>query len=88
MNPEGETNYVAELRFAGSVPPPAKDLKSRPLYTDREEAFKALAARVRKLPELLKQFEIIVGKQSFTDAELAAQAVTEIMPMADDLAKT
>jgi len=76
--------YVAEIRYAGVAGSDAQ-LGSSTLYADREQAFEALVKKVRRLPELLKEFEVVVGKQVFQDVELAAQSIAGTRPMSDDV---
>jgi hypothetical protein len=88
MNPEtNETNYMADIRFASSVPPPSSQKPRRSLHPTKEEAFEELAVRVKQLPELLKDYEIVVKDRTYTDAEEAALAVEQVRPMAEDLLK-
>ena len=88
MNPEtNETAYMADIRFASSVPPPSSQRPRRSLHPTREEAFDELVVRVKQLPELLTDFEIVVKDQAYTDAEEAARAVEQVCPMSEDLLK-
>ena len=43
--------------------------------------------RVKYLPKLLTEFEIVVKGQTYTDAEDAALAVRHNLPMSDDIAR-
>jgi len=43
---------------------------------------------VKRLPELLKDFEVVVKDKTFTDVDEAAQAVETVRPMSADLPKT
>jgi hypothetical protein len=81
---DGATKYVAEIRYAGVAGSDAQ-LGNSKLYADREQAFEALVIKVRRLPELLKEFEVVVGKQVFQDIELAAQSIASTRPMSDDV---
>ena len=88
VNPEtNETNYMADIRFASSVPPPSSQRPRRSLHPTREEAFDELVVRVRELPDLLKEFEVVVKDRTYTDAEDAARAIETVRPMSEDLLK-
>ena len=88
VNPEtNETNYMADIRFASSVPPPSSQRPRRSLHPTSDEAFEELVVRIRELPELLQEFEIVVKDSTYTDAEEAAQAVETVRPMSEDLVK-
>jgi len=88
MNPEtNETNYMADIRFASSVLPPSSQKPRRSLHPSKEEAFEELVVRVKQLPELLADFEIVVKDQAYTDAEEAARAVEQVRPMSEDFLK-
>ena len=88
MNPEtNETNYMADIRFASTLPPPSSQRPRRSLHPTKEEAFEELVVRVKQLPTLLKDFEIVVKDQTFTDVEEAALAVETVRPMSADLPK-
>jgi hypothetical protein len=80
----GASHYVAEIRYAG-VAASVNQLQNRTLFSDREAAFEALVTKVRRLPELLREFEIVVREQVFQDVELAAQAIATVKPMGDQL---
>jgi len=87
-NPEtNETNYMADIRFVSSVPPPSSQLPRRSLHPTSEEAFEELVVRVKQLPHLLKDFEVVVKDQAYTDAEEAARAVETVRPMSADLSR-
>ena len=89
VNPEtNETNYIADIRFASTLPPPSSQRPRRSLHPTREAAFDELVVRVKRLPELLKDFEVVVKDKTFTDVDEAAQAVETVRPMSADLPKT
>lgn len=88
MNPEtNETNYMADIRFASSLPPPSSRRPQRLLHSTKDEAFKELVFRVKQLPHLLQDFEVVVKDRTFTDANEAAVAVEQLRPMSEDLSK-
>jgi hypothetical protein len=87
-NPEtNETNYVADIRFSSTIPPPLARKPRRSLHETKQEAFAELVAGVKKLPELLQDFEIVVKDKTYTNATEAALAVEQDLPMSEDLAK-
>jgi hypothetical protein len=79
----GRTLYLGEIRYQGSVPPsaPAARPAGQATHEHVEQAFHDLAREVRKLPELIQSFEIVVGGKRYTDAELAARAVEAERPV-------
>lgn len=88
LNPEtNETAYMADIRFASSVPPPSSQRPRRSLHPTQEEAFDELVVRVKQLPELIRDYEIMVKDKAYTDADEAARAVEQVRPMSEDLAK-
>ena len=88
LNPEtNETNYIADIRFSGTLPPPSSRKPRRSLHETKQQAFAELVAQVKKLPELLKDFEIVVKDRTYTDAAEAALAIEHAWPMSEDLAK-
>lgn len=88
VNPEtNETNYVADIRFTSSVPPPSSQRPRRSLHPTRDEAFEELLVRVKELPDLLADYEIVVKDRTFTDVEEAARAIETVRPMSADLPK-
>lgn len=88
LNPEtNETAYMADIRFASSVPPPSSQRPRRSLHPTQEQAFEELVVRVKQLPELFKEYEIVVKDRTYTDVEQAARAIETRRPMSEDLAK-
>ena len=88
LDPEtNEANYMADIRFSGTLPPPSSQKPRRSLHETKEAAFEELVSRVKELPKLLKDFQIVVKDQTFTDADEAALAVEHARPMSDDLAR-
>jgi hypothetical protein len=81
-----ETNYMADIRFVSTLPPPKSQKPRRSLHATKEAAFAELVVRVKQLPDLIKDFEIVVKEQTFTDAAEAASAVEQARPMSEDIA--
>lgn len=74
--------YVAELRFESRAGD-GRGTAGRTRHERKASAFDELAAKVRRLPELVDAFNIVIGSQEFADAEQAAQAVLRELPVCE-----
>lgn len=52
----------------------------RTRHERKGSAFDELATKIRRLPELVEAFNVVVGSDEFADAELAAQAMLRALP--------